>query len=159
MLQYSYAFLIPLIINNAKMYQKDYILRMIEMAAKMLAAILGQIKGGELYKASEGLENLYYDILKEDAAFFRGIPVDQLTEKLLNDHNYTNGHLEILAELFNAEAELCFANKDIPGTIGYSDKSLRLMEFIDKEYKTYSQERLEKMEEVRRRLKALGSRQ
>jgi hypothetical protein len=131
------------------MYQQDYILRLIEMAAKALAAILGQIKGGDTNRASGELDNLYYDILKQDAAFLRGIPEEMLTEKLLHDHNYTNGHLEILAELFNAEAQLCIARNDKSGILEYSKKSLRLFEFIDKEYKTYSQERIDKMESLK----------
>jgi hypothetical protein len=134
------------------MYQKDYILRLIEMAGKVLAAILGQIKGGDLNKAAEDLDNFYYDILKEDAAFFREIPEDELTEKLLHEHNYTNGHLEILAELFNAEAQLCMAQNNRAGTIQYSRKALKLYEFIDAEYKTYSQERIDKMAEIRDRI-------
>lgn len=134
------------------MYQRDYILRMIEMAGRMLAAILGQIKGGDLHKASEGLENLYYDILKEDAAFFRDIPAEKLTEKLLHEHNYTNGHLEILGDLFNAEAELCLAQNNIPGYKEYSRKALIIFEFIDKEYRTFSQERLDKIEAIRERM-------
>jgi len=134
------------------MYQKDYILRLIEMAAKALAAILGLVKGGDIHAAAESLDNLYFDILKEDAAFFRGIPEEKLTEKLLKEHNYTNGHLEILAELFNAEAELCLARNDKSGVLEYSRKSLRLFEFIDSEYKTYSQERLDKIQSLCKRI-------
>jgi hypothetical protein len=134
------------------MYQKDYILRTIEMAGRMIAAILGLIKKGELTKASEDINNLYYDFLQQDADFFRDLPLDRLTETLLQEHNYTNGHLEILADLFNAEAELCLAQNNRPGSIGYSNKALRLMEFIDKEYKTYSQERIDKMDAIKKRL-------
>jgi hypothetical protein len=132
------------------MFQRDYILRMIEMAAKTIAAILGLIKKGDIQKASEELTNLYYDLLKEDAAFFKQIPAEDLTQKLLEEHNYTNGHLEILAELFNAEAELCFSKNDAAGTKEFSDKALRLFTFIDAESKTYSQERIDKMEKLRK---------
>jgi hypothetical protein len=134
------------------MYQKDYILRMIEMLGDLIAGILGLIKKGDYRKASEELSNLYYDMLKEDAAFFRDIPEHELTGKLLQEHNYTNGHLEILAELFNAEAELCLAEENNAGALEYSKKSLRLFEFIDKEEKTYSQERIDKMEKIRERI-------
>jgi hypothetical protein len=143
---------VPLSNNTCKMYQKDYILRMIEMAGRMIAAILGLIKKGELTKASEDINNLYYDFLQQDAAFFRDLPPDRLTETLLQEHNYTNGHLEILADLFSAEAELCLAQNNRPGSIEYSNKALILMEFIDKEYKTYSQERIGKMDAIRKRL-------
>jgi len=91
-------------------------------------------------------------MLKEDAAFFRNLPENELTDRLLHRHNYTHGHLEILAELFNAEAELCIAKGERSGAIEYSRKSLKLFEFIDKEYKTYSQDRIDKMELIRQRI-------
>ena len=50
------------------MYQKDYILRMIEMLGDLLAAIFGLVRKGDYNQASEKLERIYYDMLKEDAA-------------------------------------------------------------------------------------------
>ena len=135
------------------MYQKDYILRMIEMLGQLIAGILGLIKKGNFEQAEDQLENLYYTMLKEDSAFFRDIPVDELTDKLLHDHNYTNGHLEVLAELFSAEAELRLAKGEKSGALEYSQKSLRLFEFIDAEYKTYSQERIDKIAAIKERIK------
>jgi hypothetical protein len=137
------------------MYQKDYILRMIEMLGDLIAGILGLIKKGEFEKAADKLENLYLDMLKEDSAFFRDIPADELTDRLLHQHNYTNGHLEILAELLNAEAELCLAQGNKTGSLEYSRRSLRLFEFIDAEYKTYSQDRLDKIASIQNRIKML----
>jgi hypothetical protein len=135
------------------MYQKDYILRMIEMLGQLIAGILGMIKKGNFEQAEDQLENLYYTMLKEDSAFFRDIPAEELTDRLLHQHNYTNGHLEVLAELFNAEAELRQAKDDKPGSLEYYQKSLRLFEFIDSEYKTYSQERIDKIVAIKDRIK------
>jgi hypothetical protein len=137
------------------MYQKDYILRMIEMLGQLIAGILGMIKKGNFEQAEDQLENLYYTMLKEDSAFFRDIPAEELTDRLLHQHNYTNGHLEVLAELFNAEAELRQAKVDNPGSLEYSQKSLLLFEFIDAEYKTYSQERIDKIRAIKDRIKTL----
>ncbi len=130
------------------MYQRDYMLRMIEMLGDLIAGILGLIKKGDLKEASGKLDNLYHQMLREDAAFFRKLPEEGLTDSLLHQHNFTNGHLEILAELFNAEAELCIAIGDNSDAVRYSRKSLILFEFIDREYKTYSQERRDKMEMI-----------
>jgi len=138
------------------MYQKDYILRMIEMFGDLIAGILGLIKKGEFIKASEQISRIYYDMLKEDASFFRTIPGEELTHKLLNEHNYTNGHLEILAGLFNTEAELCMAQGNKPGCLEYSRKSLILFEFIDSEQNTCSLERINKMETIRKRIESLS---
>jgi len=134
------------------MYQKDYILRMIEMFGEMIAGILGRIKKGEYKQASDQISRIYYDMLKEDASFFRKIPENELTHMLLDEHNYTYGHLEILAELFNTEAELCLAQGDKSGSLEYSRKSLILFEFIDSEQKIYSLERINKMESIKKRI-------
>jgi hypothetical protein len=135
------------------MIQKDYILRMIEMLGAMIAAILGQARKGDYAKASENLSQIYYDMLKQDAAYFRTLPEDELTDNLLQKHNYTNGHLEILAELFNAEAEIALVKGATGSSLSYSKKALVLFEYIDKAYSTFSQERTEKMTNLRERLK------
>jgi hypothetical protein len=142
--------------HSYTMYQKDYILRMIEEMTKFLAVVLGLMKKGDYQKASEHLASSYYELLKEDAAYFRNIPEEELTHELLENHNYTNGHLEILAELFNTEAELCQAKRDNPGNLIYSLKSLRLFRFVDKEYKTYSQERIDKMTAIEEKIRQLS---
>jgi len=137
------------------MYQKDYVLRMIEMLGDLIAAVLGLIKKGDYNKASEKLGKIYYDMLKEDAAFFSKIPAGELTHRLLKKHNYTNGHLEILAELFNAEAELEFAKGNKSGSLEYSKKSLLLFKFIDLEQRTLYPERLLKMAAIKKRIEEI----
>jgi hypothetical protein len=134
------------------MYQRDYILRLVAMLGDLIAGIMSLIKKGDLQQASEKLDKLYPGMLREDAAFFRKLPEEGMTDTLLRKHNYTNGHLEILAELFNTEAELLIAGGDRTGSMEFSRKALALFEFIDKEYKTYSQERIDKMEIIRQRL-------
>jgi hypothetical protein len=128
---------------------------MIEMLGDLLAAIFGLIKKGDHKKASEQLGKIYYNMLKEDASFFRAIPADNLTHKLIKEHNYTNGHLEILAELFNAEAELEFSQGNKSDSLKYFEKSLILFEFIDREQKTYSAERQEKMNSISEKIEAI----
>jgi hypothetical protein len=75
------------------MYQKDFILRMIEMIGELIAGILGLIKKGDFGQASQSIEIAYSNFLREDASFFRSISKEKLTEKLIHEHNYTNGHL------------------------------------------------------------------
>ena len=137
------------------MYQKDYILRMIEMIGDLIAGILGLIKKGDFSRAAKELDDIYYQMLKEDSSTFRKIPPENLTDTLLHDHNYTNGHLEILAELFNAEAELRLAQGNKSGSLEYSKKSLILFEFLDREQKTFSFAREKKMKDIRERIEAI----
>jgi hypothetical protein len=139
------------------MYQKDYILRMVEMLGQMIAAILGLIKKGELQLAQKSIDEAYLQMLRKDARFFQNIPLDELTSTLLEDHNYTKNHLEILAELQLAEAELQYAIKDYPGSLTFYEKSLCLFEFVEKEGKTYSEERLAKMKQIREKISDINA--
>jgi hypothetical protein len=137
------------------MYQKDFILRMIEMLGELIAGILGLIRKGEFPKATEALENAYYDFLKEDAAFFRRIPKEKLTDELIGEHNYTNGHLEILSELFYTEAELLYAERKHAESKVFYEKALLLFEFIEKETETYSLDKKTKMTTIQDRISEL----
>jgi hypothetical protein len=134
------------------MYQKDYILRMVEMLGELIASILKMIGKGDFQKAETGIYELYQTILKKDAAFFQKIPADKLTTTLLEDHNFTNGHLEILAELFYAEAELRDAQKKPAGSLLFYEKSLLLFEFVINSGKTYSEERLSKINSIKNKI-------
>lgn len=128
------------------MYQRDFVLRMIEMLGELIAGILGKIKKGEYQQASNALENAYYNFLKEDASFFRKLNKEELTEKLLVEHNYTHGHLEMLAELFNAEAELLWAKGNRSESIYYFEKALLLFEFVSKDSRSFSLDKQSKIQ-------------
>jgi hypothetical protein len=134
------------------MYQKDYILRMVEMIRDLIMGILGLIKKGDLEKAGNEIDRLYHNFLKEDSVFFTAIPAKDLTTKLLKEHNYNNGHLEMLAWLFDAEAELEMARGNNKLSLDFSQKELILFEFIDNEQKSYSLERAEKIETLKKRI-------
>ena len=127
------------------MYQKDYILRMIEMIGDLIAAILGLIKNGDHEQAEKLLERGYYELLRRDASFFQLIPREQLTEKLLGEHHYTNGHLAVLSELFYAEAMVSKVQNKHSNSLLYCEKALVLLEFLEQDDRTWSAKREERM--------------
>jgi len=137
------------------MYQRDYILRMIEMIGVLVSGILGRIKKGDFKEASEAIENAYQEVLKEDAAFFNNIPLARLTDKLIGEHNYTNGHLEILSELFYTQAELSYARGFRNESLKYYQKSLKLLEFITMESKSFSLEKQARISSLKKRITEL----
>jgi len=137
------------------MYQKDYILRMIEMLVELVAGILRLIKKGDFSKASQSIDNAYQDLLKQDAGFFNKIPLDKLTGLLMQKHNYTNGHIEILSELFYAQAELSHAQKRLDESLEFYKKSLFLLEFVTKETQTFSFEKQSKLSTLQNRVAEL----
>jgi len=134
------------------MYQKDYILRMIEMIGDLIGAIIGLLKKGDPDQAEKILERSYYEFLRRDASFFQLIPKDQLTNRLLVEHNYTNGHLAVLAELFYAEAMVNEAQKRAENGKLYYEKALLLLEFLEQEDKTWSAQREDRMNLIREKI-------
>ena len=134
------------------MFQKDYILRMIEMIGDLIAAILGLIKKGDHEQAEKLLERGYYELLRRDASFFQLVPKEQLTNKLLGEHHYTNGHLTVLAELFFAEANLSEAQNKLNNSLICYEKSLVLLEFLEHDDKTWSAKREERISLLKERI-------
>lgn len=139
------------------MYQRDYILRMLEMLTDLIAGILGLIKKGDYQKASQSLDNAYYDYLKQDASLFHSISKEDLITILLKEHNYTNGHLEILSELFCAQAELSNAQGNQIESLIFYEKSLILLDFVIKESKSFSFEKQSKLSLLQNRIAELKS--
>ena len=135
------------------MYQKDYIMRMLEMLATLVAGILGLIKKGDLEQASIALDNAYMDFLKEDASLFRNIPREALSDKLLREHNYTRDHLKILSELFCSEAELRLAQGDRDSSLDYFGRAYDLLGFVVKEASTFSLENQARLAEIKHKMK------
>jgi hypothetical protein len=123
------------------MYQRDYILRMIEMIAQLIAGILKLIRSGDVQQASKALQSAYGLAFQHEAIGLKEIPEEKLLDNLLNGYHYTTGHLEMLSDLFFAEAELSMAEKKIGESRLYYKKTLVLLNYIDKEYRSYSQER------------------
>jgi len=134
------------------MYEKDYLLRMIEMLGDLIRALVGYIARGDYQQAREKLTEAYITFLRKDASFFINIPTVDLTTRLLAEHNYTNSHLEILAELFHAEAMLLEAEGKPADSLSYYEKALRLFTFTDETSRTYSDERIRKIAQIRDRI-------
>ncbi len=134
------------------MYQRDYMLRMIAMLAELVAGILGLIKKGDFKRASESIENAYKELLKEDAVFFSKIPIEELTDKLIREHNYTSGHLEILSELFYTQAELLFAEQKYHESCEYYQRSLHLYKFVINKAQTFSFDKQSKLTYMEKRI-------
>lgn len=137
------------------MYQKDFILRMIEMLAELVAGILGLIRKGDFQKASQSIDNAYQDLLKQDAGYFNKIPLNKLTDSLIQEYNYTNGHLEILSELLYTQGELSYAQKKHKESLEFYQKSLFLLEFVTKETQTFSFEKQSRLSYLESRIAKL----
>lgn len=126
------------------------------MIGDLIAALLGLIKKGDLEQAEKILERGYYELLRNDSSFFQLIPKEQLTNQLLSNHHYTNGHLGVLAELFFAEATLSEAQNRLDNSLSCYEKSLVLLEFLEEEDKTWSEKREERKNLLKERITVLS---
>lgn len=138
------------------MYQKDFILRMVEMLSELIAGILGFIKKGDFDKANQMIERSYHDMLKQDADFFGSIPIEELTNKLIQENQFTPGHFEILAELFYAQGKLAQAQGMPDESLLYYRKSQKLFEFVIASSETFSFDMETKMSLLQNRIAELG---
>jgi hypothetical protein len=140
---------------RSTMYQKDYILRMIEMLGDLLRAIFGWIGKGKLEEAGDKINEAYLTFLRKDAGFFHRIPEADLTTVLLSDHHYTHGHLEVLAGLMHAEGALHEAKGDKEAAVVFFRKSLRVYGFLEENDRTWSEARRNTMDSLRETLRRL----
>ena len=138
------------------MIRKDYILRMIEMFGEMISGILGKIKKGQYEEAAQDIDEAYSEFLKEDASMLNNIRKEELTTRLLREHNYTNGHLEILSELLYAQAELSYAQDGREKSLEFYEKSLILLEFVVEESRTYSFEKESRIALIKDKIELLN---
>ncbi len=134
------------------MYQKDYILRMIEMFGEMLAAIFALIKKGSYKKASQALENAYMDLLHQNSSELLQIQPDQLIETFEKNYRFNHQQLEIVAGLLYAEAELRYQQKQYSKSKINFKKSMLIYQYLEKEQKTFSVERQRKISIIEKRI-------
>lgn len=122
---------------------------MVEMFGELLAGLLGLIRRRRLKEASQSLETAYQEFLKEDSSFFKNISKENLADELISKKKYTNSHLEILAGLFYAEAELLHASGKHSECKIFYEKSLILYDLVTAESKTFSLELQLRISQIR----------
>lgn len=134
------------------MFQRDYILKMIEMFGEMLAGILAMIRRKQYKKASETIENAYTELLQQSSAEILKIDAEDLQDALQTKYNFNQQQLEIVAGLLFAEAELNFSEKKYATGKTNFLKSLTIFKYLDKKQKTYSLEHQNRIAEIERRI-------
>ncbi len=88
------------------MFQKDFILKMIEQIFQLLAHIMGLKKGGQYEEALEMTNDAlakYFDI---EPAFFAELSEEELHNKLLSDNSLNMEQWRAIAYLLSEKADL-----------------------------------------------------
>jgi hypothetical protein len=129
---------------------------MLEMMAELLAILLGLIKKGDTQQAQKRINNAYRDFLKQDAVFFDAISADEMINELLEKHDYTNDHLNILSQLFYVEGEVSIKTQNQErGKLMFA-KALKILNYLDQTEANFSLERNNRIQQVSDRLNQLS---
>ena len=134
------------------MEQRDYILREIEKISVMLLAMLGKFKRIKSKKQFEQERALVNQHMEESG----GLTIDKLLsftdEEIISyiDKNkgFDPGNIELLADLLNVFAE----NLPDSESRNLNKKAVLILEYIDRETKTFSMERSLKIKELKHKL-------
>jgi len=124
------------------MYQKDYIMRMIEAFAKMVAGIIGLIKKGDPDGARTLIKEAYDTILKINPEELYQYD-DPEWYKFCNERSLDE--LEMIAELFKLEGEIRMDAGNSEESLRMRYRSLELFKYVDEQSGTYSVIRFEKI--------------
>ena len=128
------------------MYQKDYILRVIEACSDALARIIGLKKEGKNSLALDEIKKTYSEILK--------INVDDILTTTANEiADIEIEKLEMISDLLKVEAEVEFNEGNEQKAIILFKKALEILILVDEKQTTFSFERKNKITELKNLLK------
>lgn len=148
-----------MVLIKSHMYQKDYILRMIEMFGEMLAGIFGLLRKRRYEEASQAIENAYADLLRKNSSEILKVDADRLPDVLQRDFGFNQQQLEVVAGLLYAEAELNFRQKKFSKSKLNFQKSLAIFKYLEKEQKIYSVERQDQISDIEKRISEISQKQ
>jgi len=131
------------------MYQKDYIMRMIEAFAKMVAGIVGLIRKGDPDTALARIKETYDTILKIDPEELYQYD-DPEWYKFCNERNLDE--LEMVAELLKLEGEIRMDKGKSEEGLRLLYRSLELFNYVDGQSGTFSVVRSEKISTLKEEL-------
>jgi len=135
------------------MEQKDYLMRYIEQLGKVLAYLLGFREKGDSKGGMEVIDESLKDMCKMDSAEINAIPEKLLVEELCHRRKLMLDQIKFIAELLFQEGEFMEMGNRSREAITRYRKSILLLRHIDTVEKTYSLERMQRIEFLESRIK------
>ena len=131
------------------MYEKDYIMRMLEAFSRMIARIVGLKEKGELDKAEALLMEAYDTVLKIEADSLNQFK-EKDWEKFCSDRS--EEELEMVAELLRLEGEIRIESGNPEGVCHKLIRSLELLRLVESQSDTFSISRFNKISSLEEKL-------
>ena len=138
------------------MEQKDYFLRYIEQLGKVMAVLMGLRDKGEAGKMLEVINEAYMNLLKVDSEYLKSLSEEVLLKVMIDKKELVSEQLEVAAELLLEEANIHYENNNLKECKGMYKKSLILFNHLHEMDRTFSFERIDKMERIKLLLKGLN---
>jgi hypothetical protein len=130
------------------MFQRDYILRLIEEFAKFLAAITGLKAGGNLEEALKKIDEAYNEILELNPKFVKSLNNDELLDYCQKEKKYDNQQMNMVAELLYQEGMIYAEEGDPVSARNVLEKSKVLIAYLMDNDSTFSFDWYEKLHEI-----------
>lgn len=131
------------------MFKKDYLLRLIEEAVRLLAKAAKLIDENDLPNAQKQITKTY-EILKVNPEWQQMTITDLI--RTLEKNEFDDNRMEILADIFQVEAQIKEIERKEQEAYEFLLKALAIYEYVDKTSTTYSFERIAKIDELKHRL-------
>ena len=130
------------------MIKKDYILRIVEEFARVLAAILGLRQGGQLDEALMQTDKAYRGMLDVDPVVLKSVSLDQLLDYLQNEKEFDRYYLKMIAELLFEEGMIYHELGDPVMSRNVLEKAKLLIGYLMDNDATFSFDWYEKIHEI-----------
>lgn len=130
------------------MFQRDYILRLIEEFAKFLAAITGLKAGGNLEEALKKIDEAYNEILELNPKLIKSLNNDEVLDYCKKEKRYDNQQMNMVAELLYQEGMIYAEEGDPVSARNVLEKSKVLIGYLMDNDSTFSFDWYEKLHEI-----------
>lgn len=134
------------------MIQKDYIERMTQQIAQIMAKLMGL----NIDESLEIVDQAYTEWLTIDRKLIDQVSKENLLDVLINEKKLTVNHLEFIAELLAVEGKLFFNNKQLVKSRDTLQKSLILFQHVDLAQALFSFDRQNKLKNIQHLLKEIA---
>jgi predicted RNA-binding protein len=120
------------------MFQRDYILRLIEEFARLMAALAGLKREGKLDEAFIMIDKAYIKLLKLEPKVVKSLNPDELLPFLQNEMDMNNEGLKMTGELLFEEGMIYVEKGDPVSAANVLGKSKMLILHLMEHETTYS---------------------
>jgi len=130
------------------MFQRDYILRLIEEFGKFLTAITGLKLEGKLEEALKKIDESYNELLEIDPVMVKSLKNEEVLAFFQEEKQYDNQQLNMAAELLYQEGMIYVEEGDPVSARNVLEKSKILINYLMDNDSTFSFDWYEKLHEI-----------